>query len=140
MQRRSLSRFFNFKPSSKIPWFMLRVYYGSQIPVTIGGFELQTFYIQCNLKSFLTLNQSNLWSIVNIEHGIIGREFYSYMKLRTFLIILKIIHFLVNAVRTGSKEQMVYLWFIWYISIIGMIDMYRGENIISKNIIKSCVL
>ena len=37
---RSLFRYFNFEPSFKVPWCCARDLFGSQIPVTKGGFEL----------------------------------------------------------------------------------------------------
>ena len=39
-------RYFNFKPSSKLRWCPARDLFGSQSPVTTGGFELQVSCIQ----------------------------------------------------------------------------------------------
>ena len=39
-------RYFNFEPSFKLLWCCARDLFGSQIPVTTGGFELQISYIR----------------------------------------------------------------------------------------------
>ena len=39
-------RYFNFEPSFKLRWCRARDLFGSQIPVTTGGFELQISCIQ----------------------------------------------------------------------------------------------
>ena len=44
-------RYFNFEPSFKLRWCRARDLFGSQIPVTTGGFELQISYIR---NSYLT--------------------------------------------------------------------------------------
>ena len=41
-------RNFNFKPSLKLRWCRARDFDKSQIPVTTGGFQLQTSYMQCS--------------------------------------------------------------------------------------------
>ena len=44
-------RYLNFKPSFKLPWCRTQDLFGSQIPVTTGGFQLQ---ISCIGSSYLT--------------------------------------------------------------------------------------
>ena len=36
------------KASNSNDWYVLEIYYGSQIPVNLGGCELQSSYIQCD--------------------------------------------------------------------------------------------
>ena len=45
-------RYFNFESSFKLRWWGARDLFGSQIPVTTGGFELR---ISCMQSSYLTL-------------------------------------------------------------------------------------
>ena len=52
-----LLRYFNFEPSFKLQWFCAQDLFGSQIPVTTGGFEL---WISCIQSSYLTLWPSGL--------------------------------------------------------------------------------
>ena len=83
-----LLRYFNFEPSFKLRWCHARDLFGSQIPVTTGGFELR---ISCIRSSYLTLwpsglgnyfvckrfaVQTLLWSLefvieINLEHDAI---------------------------------------------------------------------
>ena len=49
--RTTMLRYFNFEPSFKLRWCRARDLFGSQIPVTTGGFELR---ISCIQSSYLT--------------------------------------------------------------------------------------
>ena len=44
-------RYFNFEPNFKLQWCRARDLFGSQTPVTTGGFELR---ISCIRSSYLT--------------------------------------------------------------------------------------
>ena len=48
-------RYFNFEPSFKLQFFRARDLFGSQIPVTTGGFELQISYIRSSFLTHLTI-------------------------------------------------------------------------------------
>ena len=71
-------RYFNFEPSFKLRWCRARDLFGSQIPVTTGGFELQISSIQRShyfvCKRFVV--QTLMWSLefviqINLEHDTI---------------------------------------------------------------------
>ena len=77
-----LLRYFNFEPSFKLRWCGARDLFGSQIPVTSGGFELRT---SCIRSSYLThyakrfAVQTHLRSLefviqINIEHDAIAAK------------------------------------------------------------------
>ena len=70
-------RYFNFEPRFKLRWCRARDLFGSQIPVTTGGFELWISCIRSNYflcKRFAV--QTLLWSLefviqINLEHDTI---------------------------------------------------------------------
>ena len=108
-------RYFNFEPSLKLRWCRARDLFGSQIPVTTGGFELRIIYIQsrylthqarwpsglgndfvCNRFAVQTLPWSLEFIIrTNLEHNTIAifrrdRKSLMYMQLSIVNFLLEV--------------------------------------------------
>ena len=70
-------RYFNFEPSFKLRWCRARDLFGSQIPVTTRGFELQISCKSLDLVCKRFAVQTLLWSLefviqINLEHDTIA--------------------------------------------------------------------
>ena len=71
-------RYFNVEPSFKQQWYRTRDLFGSQIPVTTGGFEQRISYLKsiCYLIKWSIYNRTTIRGVYRSRSNIFNGNFF----------------------------------------------------------------